>query len=371
MALADARGDLLDLLAARGWARIGTGAEGTLWQSPDELATVAVPNRVTPDSYEWPGIIERVASGLRLDRRATAELIVMRFTDITELVADTAGDGSSVPLTTGVALVESAQILVRTCSTSSRTERLSIDGHYLRSGDELAAKARMAHTREGSYVLPILMPLPRPEPALVDVPTLFEGATESDERRMTRTMAQTLTAIDSQILEPGRAPDTDALGNLLLAGATREAVVAVGRILSAPAVDGLRARFVWASGQPGPSFLPPDVFIPAEAAALLSESAQRMRKTPHSPTERFTGPIVQMRDTHDDRGGMVRIDTVRRGRPVEIEVTVPSRSIDETHFWFRDNETMVVSGTVQGGRGKRLRILEPTTFSRVADTQIF
>ena len=195
VAMTDAHDDLLDLLSAR---RDGNDSEpvreGTLWQAPDDAATVAVPHRLTPQSYEWPGIIDRVAHGLHLDSMATTDLVMMRFTDITELAAETEGDYASVPLAAGVALVESAQTLVRTCSTSSCTERLSIDGHDSRSGDELAARARMAHTRQGSYVLPILVPLPRPEFPLVDAPSLFEGATESDERRLTRTMAQTFTA---------------------------------------------------------------------------------------------------------------------------------------------------------------------------------
>jgi hypothetical protein len=159
--MTDTRDDVISLLSARGWSQLGAGPDGTLWQSPsDASASVAVPNGLTRGSFEWPGIVDRIARGLGVDPRSATDLIVMRFTDVTELAAETGADQESVLLRTGVALVESAQLIVRTCSTSSRTDRLSIDGHYLRTGDELAAKARMAHTRPGSYVLPILMSLP-------------------------------------------------------------------------------------------------------------------------------------------------------------------------------------------------------------------
>lgn len=47
-----ARDDVVDLLMTNGWRRIGSGVEGTLWRAADDSATVAVPDRLTPESYE-------------------------------------------------------------------------------------------------------------------------------------------------------------------------------------------------------------------------------------------------------------------------------------------------------------------------------
>jgi hypothetical protein len=95
-----------------------------------------------------------------------------------------------------------------------------------------------------------------------------------------------------------------------------------------------------------------------------------MRTTPPALAERFTGPIVKMSDPHDGNAD-VWIDTVRRGRSVEIQVAVPRDSVIDAHDWFRAGDLMMVSGRVIGGRGRSLRVPEPQLFQRVADAQIF
>jgi len=298
-------------------------------------------------------------------------MILLRFTDVAELRAETDIRGS-VPLATGVTLVQSAHMLVRSSSTSSRTERLSIDGHYLRSGDDLAVKARMAHTRDGSYVLPILMPLPRSSEGNEETPALIpnDELFESDERRVTRTLAQTMAVIRSQIVEPARSLNTDALGALLFAGATREAVKAVEHVLRADGVSALETRFAWAAGELAPAFIPSEVSIPSEAAPLLAEAADQMRSRPRPRFEQFTGPIVELRDPQDGRGE-AWIRTVRRGRNCEIRVSIDEHTLGAVHQWFQRHELVFVTGRVESGRGRPMRIPDPETFGRVADTQFF
>lgn len=371
MQLTDTTVDLVHLLSSRGWTKIGSGDDGSLWRDPTAASTVAVPDGLTVASYEWPGIVDRIALGLGLERHAILDLIQHQFVDVTELRAEAEDDRiDSVLLATGLSLVESARVLVRASATASRTERLSIDGHYLRSGEELAAKARMGHTRPGSYVLPILMPLPRPTADSPDTLYSIEQFVEADERRVTRTLAQALAAIQSQIVEPAVVPDGSALGNLLLAGATREAVVAIERLLQAQGVSGVSAHFMWAAGVTGPAFLPSEVSIPSEAAPLLRDAAARMRKAPQAGTERLIGRIVEMRDPQDGQSE-VSVQTVRKGRACEIRVAVPPALVEQTHDWFRSHDEMIVSGTVVSARGKPLRIPDPTTFTRLADTSIF
>ncbi len=187
---------------------------------------------------------------------------------------------------------------------------------------------------------------------------------------MSRTLAQAVAAIYTQIVEPGKVPDTAALGNLLLAGATREAVISIEQLLTAEGVEGISTRFSWAAGVRAPSFLPTEVAIPSEASPLLLEAAAAMRKERRTNVEQLTGPIVEMRDPHDG-WGEVSISTVRRGRSCEVRVSVRPDFLEEAHDWFSAHDTMLVSGKVVSSRGRPLRIPDPTTFMRVADTKIF
>lgn len=226
----------------------------------------------------------------------------------------------------------------------------------------------MGHTREGSYVLPIFMPLPRPKREANQLPV--ERYEESDARRVTRTLAQAVAAVHSQVVEPAKSPDATALHNLAVASVTREAVQAVERLLTAEEVEAVTTKFTWASGLVAPSFLPSRLSIPSEAAPLLHETALRMRQGPKTQTDQFTGPIVKMFDDHQG-SAEVWIRTVRRGRPCEIHVTVPKDRRLDAHQWFAEHDMMLVSGRLLSARGKPLRIPEPTRFTRLADTQIF
>lgn len=64
----------------------------------------------------------------------------------------------------------------------------------------------MAHTKHGSFVIPVLVRLgleSRPEPRMQLVDGLFDiDPPEPIERRITRTMAEALRAVEKAIVEP-------------------------------------------------------------------------------------------------------------------------------------------------------------------------
>ena len=73
----------------------------------------------------------------------------------------------------------------------------------------IARQARMAHTEDGSYVVPIWMPLAPPPD---DEQSLFTDEdeqrlpVETSERRVTRTLTQSLDAVQKVIVQPANAP---------------------------------------------------------------------------------------------------------------------------------------------------------------------
>ena len=289
MTITDTRDDVVSLLASkrlvsarrragRHVVPLRVGERGRAERSHSQQLQVAG-NRGSNRVLAWT-----------LDTRSATDLILMRFTDVTELAAETGAEQGSVLLRTGVALVESAQLIVRTCSTSSRTDRLSIDGHYLRSGDDLAAKARMAHTRPGSYILPILMPLAPPQ---VNADRLeLEDPHESDERRMTRTMAQTFAAISAR-LDRGTRPCAGCVCRWATCCSPAPRVSQcwpsnVFSLLRQSTASG--ATFVWASGHRALSHVPATTSIPSDRGAPAGRScvsnalhATGSRRAVHGP----------------------------------------------------------------------------------------
>jgi hypothetical protein len=120
--------------------------------------------------------------------------------------------------------------MIRATATTSRTPKARIRGNYSKAGDEIANGARLAHTEEGSYILPVLMPIPeapeQPEDLWsADGSELERAIPESAERRVTRTLAEALTAVSRLVVEPARDPRQAEVGALIAAGASHELLV--------------------------------------------------------------------------------------------------------------------------------------------------
>lgn len=296
--------------------------------------------------------------------------IAHQFFDVTELraVGDTAHD--SIPLATGQALLASGRTILRSSATTSRRQRVVIGSQFSTVGDRIASRARMGYTRHGSYVLPILMPisvgdLDRPEmPSFVGTETFRE----SEERRVTRTMAQALTAIHNRVVTPAVDPPKSVIPDLVVAGATRETVVAIERLVATPEVSGLGIDFRWASAVQAPSGLSRAVTFPAEAAPLLTRTAQLMRSAPKRREEQLSGVIVELRDEPNEKFGEFSLQTVRNGRHCEVRVTVERETLDQAHAWFADNETLIIDGAVESRPGRPLRVPRPESIVPLSDT---
>ena len=87
----------------------------------------------------------------------------------------------------------------------------------------------MGHSERGSYVVPIYVPVGTPDENEGQYDLLVEGeevksatAVESDERRMTRTFAEAMQALNNVVLQPERLPTTAEINDLVTQGVTRE-----------------------------------------------------------------------------------------------------------------------------------------------------
>ena len=363
--------DLISFLRRTGGSIIGSGGAGDAWLLGDSESPLIVPRNVGPEHFEWEGILERAARALGRSVPEVHSDVERQYVDLTEFSADDDDMPGSVSLDVGSALVDTARSLVRSSATSSRIDRLAIEGNYSRVGDRLATQARMGHTRSGSYVLPILMSLPRPrEEASDDRLYNPDAYLESDERRVTRTLAQSLVAIQRVIVDPDRVPSRDVLGDLVVAGVTRESVLAVERVLSAGA-SAFTAQFDWARAPGEPANLPREATFQREAAEVLRDAAGMMRTNRPPKGERLTGLIVAMRDDPGEPYGEMTLRTVRSGRTCEVRVTLERARLQRAHRWFEKHEAIGVQGKVIRDPGKSLRIPEPTVVQPVSETVLF
>lgn len=360
--------NLRGYLRTHGWIEAPPGRAGTLWYAPNRVAegeALIVPSRVQPGSFEWRSVVKRIAY---FEHKPVDDIVIRiatQYVDVTRLRA--AGEDvvqGSIPLEAGVKLVSAARSMLRTVGTTARRPRAAIDGNYSPVGDEIVSQARMAHTEDGSYIVPILMPLQAPSSEDIEEDA-FEGMeiehmpVESSERRVMRMLAQSIAAANEVIVLADRSLHraTDLLP-FIAAGGSREFLTALYTILSEPAVTHLETQFAWAGGVGSPGGVAETVVMGAEAAPLLERAARLLNPSERFPGQLYSGQIVSIAHRPGADYGDIEIDTVHSNRRIRLRVHLQGEDFSNTYIWAHDERAILVEGEVER-IGRRLTIEEP------------
>ncbi|MCT7294032.1 hypothetical protein NVV99_24345 [Rhodococcus sp. PAE-6] len=375
----DLAADLRDYLLLHEWVEVSTGGIGTLWQSSSadrERCEIGVPHSISRDSYELRGVAERLS---RFEQRSPDEVekSILHFgVDITYLrAANDVVIADTIPLSAGATMIEAARLMLRATATTAQRPRADIAGNYSKAGDDFVDEIRMGHTEQGSYIVPVLVRVGRrhdaesPQEPLTGFDHRVD-AFESPTRRITRTFAETMKAVVDKVITPARDPRPSVVPDLVAAGASREFVSALGRILADPAVAEFETRFDWAQSQRAPEAVPKSLTAPAAAVPLLEKTAKMMKAAPRPKFEILTGPIVQVRHEPGSPVGYVSVSTVRNGRTCEVRVWLQGGLPSEVHAWMMQSTTILVQGKVERAGSAGLNIRYPEAFGPLSDTYI-
>lgn len=357
-------------LARHGWHRASRGPAGELWALGDDLVleglgrteelTLAVPDEFEFQSFEYQGIVERLARVAHTGVDALSFALEGEFLDAQNYrIKDRYVIEDAAQLDSAATMLGSARRLTRAAATTSRKPRARIGQNYSPPGDELAQKARLAHTRHGSFILPVVMPV---DPPAAEEQTVNDlGPVEPGERAVTRTIASALAALDTIAIKPDREPTPDDVMNLVTSGVSKEFVVAVRDIISKGGVDAFDVSFEWAPALAEPKNVPERVVIVDDARTLLDRVATTLGKTRDEPDASVSGQIVRIHYVQDDPMGEVAIRTERRNRVVDVQVTVTAEIIHQAYDWARDHRPVIVRGRIVRSPGRPVWIPEPTS----------
>ena len=342
-----------DYLIFTGWVRQSPGIAGALWVRGS--SRIGIPDYLDDDLVG--GIVERISMAEGRGAAEVSDAIRYLFFDVTNLRA--ANDFrivDTIPLTAAAQIIGSARTMLRSTATTARRERSQIEGNYSNYGDAVVNEALMGHTEQGSYIIPVLVAIPRPAEPDVHGPTLDEplfhrASPEPFERRVVRTFAQSMEALRSVVVEPARRPTTDQIHELVYRGVSREFCTSLADILHEPAVAEFEAQITWSQAIPAPEALPKRIVIESDAVELVDQVANRLKRQRVDSSRVFSGTIVELRHEPDDSFGEIAISTVWKGRASEIHVRLPVAAYNQAWNWHQSGEAILVEGVVR--RGKR------------------
>jgi hypothetical protein len=360
----DVRREVASYLARAGWKPGQGGASGELWfrsgDSVDQRPGLAVPYEFEADSLELAAVVKRLSMVEQRDASDVADELEREFLDVQQYrIADRFVTDESVLLESASTVLSAARRLLRAAATTARKPRAQIGPNFSAPADEIAARARLAHTRRGSFVLPIVMPVEPPEQSEND---LIQGLApiEPSERRVTRTLATALAALDNIAIKPGRMPRADDVMALIQSGVSRELVTAVRAIASESGVHAFDTKFKWAPGVGSPGGIPERVVISDDAVTLLGKVEDQLRKVKPEPDQSVSGQIIQIRYIPGDATGEIAIRTIRNNRNVEIRITEVARTVVEAYDWAHSQRAIIARGLITRAPGKPLSMPDPS-----------
>lgn len=348
-------------LLARGWTTTHRGNASSIWARSVNRRTdeIGVPSSVKVGSFEWSEILRRIAvSEGRPEQALVLEFEYAMFDGIRFRIANDAFD-DTVPLHSGVALVSSAYAMLRASATTAQRVRSQIGSGYSTIGDGHVQRARLAHTEHGSFVVPILFQhdqVVAPD-NIEPLPGTERLSLESPQRRIVRTLAQTLDTYTKRIIEPGTQVRLGALTPVIAAGGSKELFASLERVLYDTSVKEFSTRFSWGMGFPIAGNTPVDVAIPAEARELVKQTVAVLTESRRQPSRIFTGPVVAFE--HEPGDPLLRIalqSPGSNGRMSRVYMTVRVQRKNDILQWIEDNITVTVQGIVERFAGRPLHL---------------
>lgn len=334
-----------------GWRNVSEGSAGWLWENDEFNQSIGVLRNFNSDGDARKSLVSRLAHYHNIKQKDLENIIAGWRTDITLLrVANDSVINESIPLTAGAAMVDNARQMYRSAASTAVRLRANIGGNYSTTGDHVLDKVRLGHTRRGSYIVPIHIPVGMPD--ILNEMTIpgaeiqhLATQVESAERRTSRTFAQAMNSIDKVVIKPDRSPGTDDIDNLVAHGVSREFVSAMTRIVGQQAVAQLDASFQWAGAQQTPASVPKKVEIPSEAVPLLEDLAHTLRSMKRPRYETYTGPVVVVAREPEDSETRFSIRTLSNGRASLVESST-SEPLSEVTRWMNERTIVQLRGDV-------------------------
>lgn len=345
------RRELASYLVRFGFVPHSAGAVGELWARPGS-PDLAIPYELDATSPEFGAIVRRLASLQQGEPGEIALQIEREYQDVQSFrVSGEFVVEDSVYLGAAATILTAARRMIRAAATTARKPRPRIGSNYSAPADQIAARARLSHTRSGSFIIPIVMPVDPPTPGEDEI---FENDTviEPGERRVTRTVATAVAALDTLVVSPDREPTADVLYELVQRGVSRELVAAVRSIASDPAVHAFDSTFYWAPGLGSAGRLPERIVIPRSSSEMLSRLEDRLAVAPPDEGQTVSGPIAEIRDLEEDPTGEVVLRIVRNNRLVEVRVIAEKDVVMDAHDWAKQRRAVIARGAIEKIAGR-------------------
>ena len=288
-----------------------------------------------------------------------ADVVRVRLTD-SELA-----DGS-VPLEEGAKFFGGARDMMLAAACAAVGPRAYFPSRRPAQVLDYVRRTRLGQTEQGSFVLTIISRVP---PSLAGQNGPLLGVEEPFERRVTQTLADSLSAVRRASEEAASTGQVESFVSAVPRGVNAnlcDALVCMGTC--ADDNRSLAVQFSWSPsrppnrqmGIPGEILFPPDTFpVIEEASVYLKES---------TPREEFEacGPVVKLERPDGASTGKVTIHCIVDNQSRKVTVELNEAQYHQAVAAHDEGRTVRCSGVLMR-EGRAFRLHEPYDFVEEAD----
>jgi RNase P/RNase MRP subunit p29 len=334
-------------LRTHDWLRREEPGGSDVWTRPGQGGVYEV---IAPSSHEKRDFVMRVSELLRTISIAEdrSEIDVMRDMatmtfDVQYFCTHHAGPTGTAPLRTAAEAFNAAVGLISASTATIEEPRLVLPSRRSTATNNFMKKLLAGPTIDGSYVIPVLVPLP-PRLTPEEDPVLFDGSSEPFERIATRHLNESLVATRTAAHEILNGKGLEAFTERSADGVSANLCEALFSLAGDDDEESVDVRFAWALDRPLPG-LPGRVVFPSEALRVVKEAAREIRERIPEEEVVLRGNVVRLyRDTEQGPGevtvaGSIVDDPSEKLRKVSVSLTQPDYEIAlMAHKTFADVE---------------------------------
>ena len=335
------------------------------WLAPRQAATVLIPlNPSAPDYVELLTIaIDTIASCVALAAADLIRQILQRRSDVIRLTADVAiAPDGSVPLDEALRLIRSGYEMVEASALARIEPRAYWVGHRPDQAYTFMRSVRIGLTRPGSYVVPVVVPLPSP-----DQTGLAMQNEDPFERLVTRTVVAALDAAITAARDSA-ASDFRPFLAAIARGVNANLCDAIGDLIEIPDLESLRVEASWSesAGLSAPAGTKSSVVIPRELLPQFRAAATFLRPKELPREVRIVGVIEHLDRAENENEGTIGIKARVDDEQRMLYVDLPLDTYLEAVRAHERSALVACTGTLV--RQGRRRSLDPVERFDVLET---
>lgn len=362
--------EIASWLQWRGWT-LASSLEpiAERWSKSD--SNVIVPLQPSSPDFQlrWNEMLNALGRFLGLDADGVLLAVGRDGSDVAEFRAAGAID-DSLPLGDASLLIDCLRRAMQAAANSAIQPR-SYFGHSIpESARSFARNVRMGLTRRGSYVIPVISPVPILREDDPEDAKLFDEAFHQPFSRSAMLQFAGGMAELRRLTHSAKSPSRSEIAGSVSRGVSAELCDSIAGLLEAESVDSLGVAFSWAERLPI-GHAPEAVTVEQGSVPLIRQVGQYLRGEPVIGAQTVIGYVKRLDRGEDDEVGRVtlRILDSDKARNVTLE-------LDEWRYQTAgeantSRQLISATGILHREPGRMLRLSDVTSFQLLEGTLEF